>query len=300
MGTATAEAQERSAADLIRFLTFRSDRPHKGNALMGLFTCGQTTADLEAATSLAKLGNSAIPEIERALEAIEKPGNRWKYGSQWLARAYAKIKGPAAYPRLRRMEGDPKLGLDRDNFDTAIALSFGLTSYVSDSLPRIRSFSCARGPEPRDPLNQLILGWETNDRRWLQASLGPSARAALNSLLAGRTWGEMRADLWRDKSGSGVAVGYRFEVPGRWSEPDHTLEEETGDVAAPIMEGPHFDLDTQFTNRSGGDCGRHSVKFIETPAGVGPGHLMYLVDNSDIGDLLSLISACAAQTGESP
>ncbi|MGE5193314.1 MAG: hypothetical protein ACM3U2_12535, partial [Deltaproteobacteria bacterium] len=63
---------------------------HKENDLMGVFTCGQVTADLEAATSLAKLGNSAIPEIERALEAIEKPGNRWKYGSRWLARAYAK------------------------------------------------------------------------------------------------------------------------------------------------------------------------------------------------------------------
>jgi hypothetical protein len=110
----------------------------------------------------------------------------------------------------------------------------------------------------------------------------------------------MRAELWQGKSGGGVAVGYRFEVPGRWSEPEETLEQESGVLAAPITEGPHFDLDTQFTNRSGGDCGRHSVKFVETPAGVGPGHLMYLVDNSDIGDLLSLIAACATETGDSP
>jgi hypothetical protein len=110
----------------------------------------------------------------------------------------------------------------------------------------------------------------------------------------------MRAELWPGKSGGGVAVGYRFEVPGRWSEPDDTLEEKTGDVAAPIMEAPHFDLDTQFTDRSGRNCGRHNVKFVKTPTAVGPGDLMYLVDNSDIGDLLSLISACATQTGDSP
>jgi len=198
--TRNAVAQDTSAVDLIRFLSYQADRPHKGIEGI-LFGCGQVTADLAAAISLANLGEAAIPEIEKTLDAIEKRG--WGWGSSWLQLAYARIKGHAAYLRLRRMEGDPGLGFDRKNVDSAIALSLGLTSYVSDSRLAIRSIRCTRGPEPRDALDRFILGWQRNDRPWLEASLGPTARAAVNSLLNGRTWAAVRVNDF-ETAGMGV------------------------------------------------------------------------------------------------
>ena len=295
VNTQTAKAQGKTAADLIRFLTYQSDRPDKGNVRMGLFSCGPVTADLAAAKSLARLGDSAIPEIEKELDAIEMHGYQSGDGSSWLELAYARIKGPDAYPRLRRMGGNPRLGFDRHNLDSSIALSLSITSYVSDSRLLLRSIRCTRGPEPRDALDQLILAWERNDRLWLEASLGPRASAALNLLLKGRTWADLRAELWHGRSPGGVAVGYRFDIPGRWSAPQETLDEEGSSGAVALPDNP--DLETRFKNGSGGDCGRRRVKFLKTPMGAGPGYLMYVVDNFDLGDLLRLIGSCA--TGDS-
>ena len=49
--------------------------------------------------------------------------------------------------------------------------------------------------------------------------------------------------------------------------------------------------ETLFTNSSGGECGRHRVKFrlIKQP------QLVYPIDNSDLEDLLRLIASCAAE-----
>jgi hypothetical protein len=46
-------AQTQSPSDLIRFLTYQSDRPDKQLAEMGIVSCG-STGDLEAARNLAK------------------------------------------------------------------------------------------------------------------------------------------------------------------------------------------------------------------------------------------------------
>jgi hypothetical protein len=287
-----ARAQGRSAADLIRSLTDQSDRPDLENERMGLFSCGQVTADLEAAKSLVRLGDSAIPEIEKELDAIEERGYQLGDGSMWLQLAYARIKGPDAFPRLRRMGGGPKLGFHWHNADSAIALSLSLTSYVSDSRSLAKSARCSPGPKPRNALDQLVLAWERDDRIGLEASLGPRAGAALKSLLAGRAWADMRAGLWSGGPGDGLAVGYRFEPPGWWSRPEETLGEEGEYVALANPENPDFE--TQFVNASGGDCGKRRVKFLKIPMGLGPRDLLYVVDNSDLGDLLRLIGSCAA------
>jgi len=282
-----------SPEDLIRYLTYQSARSDGDNVRAGIFSCGQITAQEAAARPLIKLGVSAIPHIERELDSIEElaGGSKYALGAVWLLDAYAEIAGPAAFARLRKMLSNPNLAFLRPGLDRAIALSLTLTSYVSGSHVPGRMIRCDRRGEPRDALSQLILAWERNDCRWIQGSLGPRASGSLTSLLEGRTWAEMRADLWHGASGNDVAVGYRFEAPDWWSRPDATLGKEREYAALAHPENPDFE--TRFMNASGGDCGKHRVKFLATPMGAGPGDLMYVVDNSDLEELLRLIGSCA-------
>jgi hypothetical protein len=212
-----AVAQESSARELIRFLTYQSDRPEKQAVEMGLFSCGQVPPDRAAAKSLAKLGDPAIPDIEKALDALMNNDAAPGLGFEWLAFAYARIRGPAAFPRLRGMPWDSSAEF-LDALDPAIALALSLTSYVSGSRSRMRSFRC-RSEEPRDVLDQLIVAWEANDLGWLRPTLGPNAKTGLDSLMNGKTWADLRSDLWHAQPNSSVAVGYKFNVPGRWSGP---------------------------------------------------------------------------------
>src|SRR6202040_607136 len=202
-----------------------------------------------------------------------------------------RIRGPEALPLTRRMLANPKLEFLQVALDQSSAVSLGITSYVSGIREPLPTLHCDRADEPRDALDQLILAWERDDRPSLEASLGPAARAALRSLLAGRTWSVMRATLWHGKTNSD-AVGYRFDTPGRWAEPDETLEEERpyGDIA---LTSGSPDLETRFKNRLGADCGRSLVRFVNVPVPRAPGYLGYLVDNSKLDDLLRLISHCA-------
>jgi hypothetical protein len=188
-GRGSSQAQQESPRDLVMFLTCQSDRPGKAPFLMGISSCGSATADYSAAKSLARWGTAAIPDIEAALNSIEQHGESSEFalGAEWLLAAYAQIQGSAAYPRLRRMMRDPALGFLRIDLDGAAAISLGLTSYLSSSREPARMFHCLRGPQPRDALDQLILAWQRDDRSWLEGSLGPAARAALDSLLKGRT-----------------------------------------------------------------------------------------------------------------
>jgi hypothetical protein len=123
------------------------------------------------------------------------------------------------------MIGNPKLASWTMALDSSMAVSFGLTSYVSGIGMPVRIVTCSRPSEPRRALNQLILGWERNDRPWFEASLGPHARASFQLLLQGKTWARMREELWRGKSDDNVAVGYRFKDAGRWSDPEEPLDE---------------------------------------------------------------------------
>ena len=152
---------------------------------------------------------------------------------------------------------------------------------------------CDRSEEPRDALDQLILAWETNNRVYLEASLGPRARSALDRLLTGKSWATMRAELWLSESGRSLAIGYRFAIAGPWSEPEETLEEERG--RGHRDEQPvNPEIETLFTTSSGVHCGGLPVAFFETPRTQWSwGPVKYSIDNPNLVDLLRLIASCA-------
>ena len=276
----TGQTKEQSASDLIKYLTYQTNRPEVVAVSCGVFA----TMDAEnraAAQSLVKLGASAIPDLEAAFDSIEQRGGASKsgYNAGWLLLSYAKIKGPAAFPRLRKMRGDPNFAFLDSSVDIAAALSLGVTSYASGWRQPAQEGVCT-GPDPRKIFDRLILAWENNDREALEKNLGSSASAALDALLKGRSWDALRAQLWRAKPSDKIAVGYRFDVPGRWSTPVETLEDPDG--AAWRIED--LDIDALFKDGSGKDCGRARIQFRSPD---------FEIDNSDIGDLLRLISRCA-------
>lgn len=286
------EKDDRSAADLIAFLTYQSDRPDKITTLAGMGSCGPGWADRAAGRALVMLGASAIPQIEAALDSIEQRGqaSEFSFHAQWLLYTYAGINGRQAYPRLRRMAARPGLGLDEVGLDNAIAVSLGLTSYVSPSQPLVRRILC-RAEEPRDALSALILGWEKNDLVQVRTSLGPSARASLESLLRGRTWRSVRSELWPDELGQGDAVGYRFETSCRRADPEYKLT--PPDCFDPPPSAT-VDLPTVFKDATGADCVRQTVRFVDTTGGTTAPE--YRVDSPDVRGLLRAITSCAVQT----
>jgi hypothetical protein len=287
------QSQAPSAADLIARLGNQSRERFRDPS----FTCGQLLAiaadSRQTAELLAESGSSASPEIEEALDSIEKEaqGSRFAPGGEWLLYAYAKIKGSDAYPLLRKMAGEPELQFLHYALDTSVALALGLTSYVDGS--RIPSEGICRSEVPRDALNDLILAWERDDRERFEARLGQSAKGALKSLLKGRTWTRMRSDLWRKNGGRDAAVGYRFDTTERWSEPDETLEPE-----APQSPDPDVaEIPTLFRSGASTVCGVYQVKFYRTQD-KGAVLRKYVVDNPDIEGLLNLITVCATKTSK--
>jgi hypothetical protein len=299
-GFGSAQTKEQSPDNLIRFLTYQSDRPSNLIRDLGLFTCGSANAlareNRAAAASLVRLGASAIPSLEGALDSIEQQGEHSEFspGALWLLAAYAKIDGPAAYPRLRRMISEPRLDFLQPGLDNAVALSLDLTSYVSSSrqIPVGMMILCDGG-SPRDFLDQFILAWEKNSRPSLEANLGPNARTALRSLLKGRNWAAMRADLWRGTPGGAVALGYRLDTADRLAKPRETLEEVGQGVTDAAPTTVNFEIDAFLKNSPGGDCGKSRIKFFRREGKASFTH-EYVVDNADLGDLLRSIATCAA------
>jgi hypothetical protein len=292
-GIAKGQGQGKSPRQLIEFLTYQSQDRREGPVV---FDCGLIRTDRAAAKALAESGRAAIPALEEALGSIERDGmgSADSQNAGWLLDAYARIEGAESYERLRRMDRDPGLAFIRLDLDNAIALSLGLTSYVSGSNPLSQTVDCSRPSEPRRTLNQFILAWVRGDREWLDASLGPNAKSALASLLEAGTWATMRAEYWSRGPRPDDAVGYRFEDAGRWSEPQETLADEKGYADQPEPKASP-ELDTRFTSGSGGDCGRYRVKFV-TPPKAGPRTpLPYLIDNSDLGGALRVVASCAVQ-----
>jgi len=294
-----------SAADLIRYLTYQSGRQGRAQR-EALFECSMmmeaARQDRSAANSLVKLGMSAVPEIERAFASMEKlgPQSPFLFNGSWLLIAYAKILGAAAYPRLQRMTGNPRLGEYEYFLDDSLAVSLGLTSFVNGLGEGYGTGVTCGGKEPRDGLDRFILAWEKNDRASFEASLGPKGKASLRSLIQGRTWARMRGEFWHGGAGRGVAVGYRFQTEGTWAEPGENLDEALALARAKLDKSRlplNPDLDTLFKNRSGEACGSQRVQFLTSEDSLF--HLLpvYLVDSSELGDLLRTISACATGGG---
>lgn len=152
-----------SPTDLVKLLTHESDRQSKteGIPTEGItFDCGITKEDLQdraTAKALIKFGAAAITAIDQVFGSMEQPDSHWGdvVNVRLLLNAYAKIRGPAAWPRFKEMSNNPGLDYIRVGLDDATALAFGFTSYVSADRAPARIFRC-RGQaagcfEPIDP-----------------------------------------------------------------------------------------------------------------------------------------------------
>jgi hypothetical protein len=197
------------------------------------------------------------------------------------------------------MRGDPHF-TEATALDPAAALSLGLMSYVrvityyrrlftEDRLSDLRrggNYACNASPIPFRPeqaLDFMIFAWETGDRALLKETLGPNARAGLDSLLHDETWDALRTRLWHITLTDKVAVGYRFDNPGSGSELFGTLPDwQPGQVE--FYRGDRA-FDTVFKDGAGKDCGRRRIRFLSPDL---------VIDTPDIEDLLGLISRCAA------
>jgi hypothetical protein len=285
--SAIGQTKEQSPRELIAFLT----DPNRHVT----FRCGLVSADRAAAESLSGIGTVIVPDLERAFDSLQRDGERSQFatGAGWLALAYAKVKGRDAYPRLAFLIADPKLAFVRIDLDQAVALSLGLTSFVSDGRAPA-NVSCRRA-QPRDALDRLILSWAADDPTQFEASLGRDGKAALRLLLKGKNWEAMRAELHRAGPSEG-AIGYRFDALGETSEPEETLEvnRKFGDASL-----TKFDqgIDVAFMSRDGRACGQHRIQFTAERTGTtvgapSPFPDSYLVNSTDLGDLLRLIDRC--------
>lgn len=259
-------------------------------------TCGSFGIAAEkgrsVAVSLARSGRSAIPGIDTALDTIKEKGlqSPSSGNANWLLYAYATIEGPEAFQRLQQLRGDPSFRFLDSAIDIASALALGQTSYVT-SWRREPSYDPCVSPTPRDALDQLVLAWEKDDHALLENSLGPEAAAALNELLGSKGWGAMRSQFWHAETSDRTAVGYRFDSPARWAEPAVTLAPPQPTITLSLRHVASNEVNTFFKDASGKDCGSFRIRLLDPQPRSGQS---YLIDNSDIGALLELISACAA------
>ncbi len=289
---ALGQLSTKSVSELIASLTSTEQQQNTNGAHIGIAGCGITQEVLRersVARELARRGEAAVPELDRVLGSIEKDGEDSPFfdRSGWFLFAYARAQGPASVSRLVRMLRSPKLDSLHISLDRATALSLGITSYVSSGRESGQMFICRR-PEPKDALDQFLLALERGDRTELETSLGPEARMALDRLLGGTSWKAVREELWPAPPGGQGATGYRFNIRGRWSEPEETLEENRGDGDDPLTE-PEVALDTQFKTGSLKDCAKYVVKFSKVSEF---GRSKYLVDNTNLGDLISSVAVC--------
>jgi len=129
----------------------------------------------------------------------------------------------------------------------------------------------------------------------MEEALGPRARLALGSLIARRSWFELRAEMWHGAATSDFALGFRFDEAGDWSKPEDTLDQGLQDrrrsVDAPLPSDPA--LMTQFVGISGRDCGSRKIGFVRLPGTPAWLPTKYLVDDPDVGALLRAITDCA-------
>lgn len=281
---AASYGQARSAEQLIDYLT--APRPASNEDWLVDVCLSYNAEEIEgfhtdraAAQDLVKLGEAAIPAIEKKLgSGAGSVRNAWL-----VTHAYAKIGGPAAAPLLSRLGASSSL--DRIAGDS-MALALGLSGYVFSGgvLPSFPTHYC-RPPLPQDTIDQFLLAWEQNNPTWLASRLGPRARASLDALT--------RAGLWPVNTSGSVAVGYRIDAQPLWREPEETLA--SLDLPPLQFENPEEPanpvLDVVFTDGAGAQCGTHSLTLL----GDGRGHQEYTVDEPDLEGLLRLIATCAAR-----
>jgi len=262
-----------SPSDLIRVMATPGERLVIGG-------CGSRAAAVavprEAARKLAGFGRSVLPDIERAIASVERDGGGSVHvpAIGWLALAYAKVDGAAAYPTLRRLLDDPGLRGFRSQFISAITIALDLSGYVDRSAEPERRV--CRPSEPRDALAKLIFARESGDRKMIEESLGAQALHALEGV-SSKDAGELSA---------GAVVRFRLENRGAWSRPEEDPFKTVNEPFPQDEEAPS--IQTEFVGASGQSCGRIELKFLIVP-------FRYLINNGDIAAVLHMIEACAAR-----
>ena len=292
---ATGQLSTKSVSELIASLTSTEGPQNTKRADIRVFGCGITQEVLRerlVARELASRGKATVPELDRVLGSIERDGLDSPFFDRggWFLFAYARAQGPDSVSRLTRMIRSPKLDSLHISLDRAIALSLGLTSYVSSGREAGPLIICRR-QEPKDALDELLLALERRDGSELESSLGPEARMALDRLLEGKSREAIYQELWPAIRDGSSAVGYLFDIRGRWSEPEETLEENRDDGDAPTT-AAEVALDTQFKTSKGKDCAKYLVGFKKISQ---LGRARYLVNNTNLGDLIRSINICFVQ-----
>lgn len=286
--------QTQSPHDLVMFLTHQSFRTENYGQVGVSSLCQEPPGfpeDRTATTDLVAFGNSAVPSIEEAFDSLRERGelSPFKVNAFWLLYAYARIKGPGAFPELRTMLLNTKTRFLGESLDGSISLALGLTSYLSTARLPVNFLRCT-GEEPRDNLDRLILAWERGDETGVEAALGPEAKASLAAVLRNKSWRILRSELGPKDGDDTAAMGYRFDSTAQWADPDDPLLEETANNFRPQM--GEFVIQTRFKNGLGRDCGKFQVRFLGSGFVASP---EYFVDNPDIADLLRGVADCATQ-----
>lgn len=288
---------ERSAAKLIHVLTDPID-PLEHPDLYDTSGFKMSDRNRDAANSLVALGSAAIPDLDSAFNQIERQGKGTPlaWHSSWLLFAYARIRGPAAYQRLRGMIENPKLRFLVNDLDNSLAFALGLTSYESASRVAYRQIGFR--VEPRYSLDAMILAWMQGNRTGMEEELGPNARSILRSLLAKRSWPDLENEVWHGPTDSGAGMGFRFEYPGDWSKPEETLDQKLQDRRR-YQNLDQFPtepkLPTQFVDKVGNKCVKREIRFVLAPAVPEGTGFRYFVDDEDLVGLLRTITGCAVR-----
>jgi hypothetical protein len=279
------EQRRERAADLIRFINREEKFP-------GVIECVHDLAEAResraAARELVQLGAPALPEIERVMESLETDAYHSPYyrSAIWSFLAYAHLTGAKALPRFRAMMGKPQFAQFQEMLGPAAAASLNITSYVDRFFSsRGGNLSSCVSAEPWEGLERLILGWEQEDREFMETGLGPIAKNSLDELLQQQSWDEFMHGL-RPRRQWGRAMGFRVESNELWNQPQMTLDPRADGgraVTMALVEAQH-DIDATLVDASGERCGRVQVRFSI--------HSHFVVDSPDIRALLASISAC--------
>jgi hypothetical protein len=296
-----AQSQDKSPTELVRSLALGHPCD---SSYTSIGTCNDLSMETASVKALVAQGASALPAIEEALDSVERDGSNSEHSLNlyWLLQAYARIEESAAFPRLWKLSTQPNAEntLGHGPFE-AMALALGLTSWVPDSRLPLENLGFQ---QPRDALDRLIIGWERDDRQWLEGSLGPRSSTALTALVQGKEWATLRGELWPQDSTGHVAVGYRFDAPHLWSaprmaradSPESLRSSRAPSTVLVDISSERPVLETHFTSRSGVDCGSRRITFMVDTSNVGPGRdalPKFLVNDSDLAGLLRVIGTCA-------
>lgn len=256
----------------------------------GVGSCGSVGEQARLARLLVRAGSKALPLIEREFQRAGVKDSELGIVSTWFEPIYARILGASAFSILKYRAGQTGDSPRRRNVDHALAISLGITSYVSDTRMPSRELSCLGDGGPRVALDRVIVGWLKADRSWLETALGSKSKAALSRLLGDEPWESFHARQMHGAPGA-LAVGYRLKAEDHpnFSSPGYEFVERAPDDGREDSGLPVV-IEVTVFDAKGGRCGAMPVAFAKTG---GSAWLTYRVDEDAIGPLLVMVASCA-------